>query len=202
MLTLQYAAIQWARWEKRLDPVCANYTPRCWWESDVVGVTRARFWHEIEVKTSASDFRRDFLKDDFWVGMRKHEILGMLYSGKEPDFEEIAERTCRPVRLIREKWARMRRPNYFWFCVPRVLLPKIMAKIPRYAGILTLEPSTYQSCPSVERPPARLHDGKVDLKFENAISRALAFRYHRLLDKIQRKQWEKEAAAAEDTANV
>lgn len=49
------------------------------WESDYLALTRSGYWHEIEVKISKADFRKDFEKKD------KHESLNFV-TGKLPNY--------------------------------------------------------------------------------------------------------------------
>lgn len=83
-------------------PNCKALYPRG--ESDLISVTEAGLVHEFEIKTSQSDFNRDFRDKSF-----KHEVL-----------EEGAptEDKCTP--------------NYFWFAMPRPLCKNV--EVPEYAG--------------------------------------------------------------------
>lgn len=83
-------------------PNCKALYPRG--ESDLITVTPAGLIHEFEIKTSKSDFNRDFQDKEF-----KHEVLeeGAPIDGK-----------CTP--------------NYFWFAMPKPLCEEV--DVPEYAG--------------------------------------------------------------------
>lgn len=85
-------------------PNCKALYPRG--ESDLISVTEAGLVHEFEIKTSQSDFDRDFRDKSF-----KHEVL-----------EEKAP--------IEDKCT----PNYFWFAMPRPLCENV--EVPEYAGLI------------------------------------------------------------------
>ena len=63
------------------------------WESDFLGYSNLGFLHEVEIKRSASDFKKDFSKVD------KHNLLmnAQANLGKTP--------------------------NYFWYCMPAGMVP-------------------------------------------------------------------------------
>lgn len=78
------------------------------WESDHVVKTRAGVWHEVEVKVSMADFRRDFAEKT-----EKHCIL----SGE----------IMKPLK-----------PNRFWFAVPETMMLDVLAELPEYAGLVSV----------------------------------------------------------------
>lgn len=57
-MTLEYMAMAWLRFEKNCPVALFERTPRSGHgEPDVLGITRARYLLEVEIKRSVSDFR-------------------------------------------------------------------------------------------------------------------------------------------------
>ena len=67
-IEIQYALFQWLRLRSRLL-VLTNIIPWYWYECDLFSITKALYFHEVEVKVSRSDFYADFRKHG------KHETL-------------------------------------------------------------------------------------------------------------------------------
>lgn len=89
--------------------VMPNYTPKDWWECDVMSVTKAGFWTEFEIKLSVQDFRADRKKE-----RRKS-------TGVENKHLALAQRIgC---------------PNNFYYVVPSSIADKVV--IPEWAGLMT-----------------------------------------------------------------
>lgn len=64
-VNLELLALRWLKWERRCMIVLRERSPRetiCG-RPDVLGITRARFMIEIEIKRSMADFRADGKKD-------------------------------------------------------------------------------------------------------------------------------------------
>jgi hypothetical protein len=90
-------------------PNCKALYPRG--ESDLISVTEAGLVHEFEIKTSKSDFERDFRDKSF-----KHEVL---------EEQAPTEGKCTP--------------NYFWFAMPRNVCKEV--EVPEYAGKMCVSSS-------------------------------------------------------------
>ena len=90
------------------------------WESDVIQVSKARFWTEFEIKTSRSDFAADFRKRRVrWspVSAFKHDM----YSG------ESQPATRKPIA----------KPKHFYFVVPKGMIT--LADVPDHCGLICCE---------------------------------------------------------------
>lgn len=144
--------------------VGANIHVPFWWEADVVRVTTADRWDEIEIKSSAADFYADSAKTKTFrekgksVEQRnKHELLAA---------------------------GDARGPNRFYFAVPRELFSVL--KFPDWCGILSYEPckarhgrgefSIHQ-----ERPAPKLHKHANGSLVRSHLLNSIYFRYARNL---------------------
>jgi hypothetical protein len=114
-------------------------------EADLITVQTSGYVNEIEIKLTKADFKRDFKK-------RKHQY--MLESMKPG--------------------SRLHTPNYFWFCIPKTLLPKIDCDIPdNYGMILMDENGIY---PEIYKRAKIMHRQKVTDKQVRQIARSLMFK--------------------------
>lgn len=106
------------------------------WESDYLAKTRAGYWYEVEIKISLSDFKNDFKKEDkhhaLKEGRRFSKWKGWVYG--EP------------------------RPNYFSYCVPHYLVPKVQDLVPEYAGLISVSEYGYLV---THKAPPKLHSEKL-----------------------------------------
>ena len=66
--TVQRSLFYWLRSASAL--LVPNYTPRGWYECDVLRITKRDYAHEYEIKLTVADFRADLTKK------RKHGSLG------------------------------------------------------------------------------------------------------------------------------
>jgi len=118
-------------------------------EADLISITRAHLVHEVEIKTSVSDFRREFeTKED------KHEIL---QAGGVKDYPYGGTYYY---------------SNYFWFAAPDGLLS--VDDVPDYAGLITV---ASERSLSVKRSAPRLHTEKLSDTDRRYIERGLTVRY-------------------------
>jgi hypothetical protein len=118
-------------------------------EADLISITRAHLVHEVEIKTSRSDFLREFETKE-----EKHEIL---HAGGVKDYPYGGTYYY---------------SNYFWFAAPEGLLS--LDDLPDYAGLLSVtEPRTV----SVDRDAPRLHIEKLSDTDRRYIERGLTLRY-------------------------
>lgn len=84
------------------------------WESDFLACTRHGYWHEVEIKISVADFKRDKKK----VKKRNVFNAGM------------------PKEVYRD-WSNIL-PNYFSYCVPYFIADKVRDLVPDYAGLIMI----------------------------------------------------------------
>ncbi|MBO5546211.1 MAG: hypothetical protein J5951_06085 [Bacteroidales bacterium] len=102
------------------------------WESDYLAKTKSGYWYEVEIKISLADFKNDFKKKD------KHEILK---NGRCWD------------RYWATGYLDKLRPNYFAYCVPEPLVPKVEALVPEYAGLFGVDEHGFlvmhKACPKL-----------------------------------------------------
>jgi hypothetical protein len=105
-------------------------------ESDVLTITRAHLTHEIEIKISRSDFKKDFKKE-------KHRIIpgiidkgAIVIPGKTWEIKKPG-RSLYPMSDIHIK-SNHNVPNKFSYCTPKGLITK--DEIPDYAGLYYFSP--------------------------------------------------------------
>lgn len=91
-------------------------------ESDVLAFNKNNFTHEVEIKVSKTDFKKDFQK----VTNAKWDRL-IPQDSKSRKFFPASENKH---DLIQKKLG----PSYFWFAVPKDLIS--VEDIPDYAGLL------------------------------------------------------------------
>jgi hypothetical protein len=129
-------------------PNCKALYPRG--ESDLISVTEAGLVHEFEIKTSKSDYLREFRDKEY-----KHEVLEQ--SGREIwDKEEFESKDI---------------PNYFWFATDRELCERI--EVPEYAGLLCVGSSGVKT---VKKAPRR-HSEHITDRARKYLERGMTVRY-------------------------
>lgn len=112
---IEMGIMQLFRREKRCCPIAPSLVLPHGWEADVASLTKTGFCHELEIKTSRSDFKADFRKSEY------HKKHGTKH-------EQLASRVFEKGRWI---------PNYFWFCTPIGLID--VSEIPGHAGLIEFE---------------------------------------------------------------
>jgi hypothetical protein len=172
---IEQRAIKWARFDKHLSLVCLRKQASGWFECDVLGVTKARYWHEIEIKTSRGDFRRDFEKN-FWGGLKKHDIMRLVLEKKMPVFDPSDRYS---YRMSIRNWERKNVPNYFWFMVPDALADQIIA-VPEHAGLLVVKRDWIK----VAKKAPLLHKNKATDAFISSIVSAFEYRFYALMEMV------------------
>jgi hypothetical protein len=131
----------WFDLQKSFHVAMPGYTPAGWWENDFYGVTKAGYWVEYEIKTSAADFRADskksqrrWSKDAGTTEVNKHDLL--------------AARS--PLG-----------PSRFFFVIPEALESKVV--IPEWAGLIVVTQKAGGRLFTKERKAApKLHRNKVE----------------------------------------
>lgn len=138
-----------------------NYTPRGWFECDLMEVTSSGYFVEYEIKISRSDFKADFAKEKpDWSKPWKFGVKRENMSKHERLRNDVGEAT----------------PRRFFFVVPDGLISA--SDIPPYAGLITVNPkmNEYQ----VVRAPDRHRQKLPQAILEHA--RGICYwRWHRLL---------------------
>ena len=121
-------------------------------ESDLVSVTMSGLGYttEYEIKTSRSDFLREFKSKQ-----RKHNAFKRIYE------------------TPRSK-AQYNAPNYFWFVFERDVKFDLL-EIPEYAGVIQI--AAVGSYLHYLRMAERIHGGRITQKKTEYIMRGLAVRY-------------------------
>ena len=120
------------------------------WESDFLLYTHGGYWHEVEIKITLADFKKDFNKTE------KHFILQNGYRiAKNNKFIEQGI----DVLEYREEKIKMLRPNYFSYCIPITLKDKVLALIPEYAGLYVIVRGKRLDC---IKAPKCIHRKKIN----------------------------------------
>ena len=120
-------------WNPRKVLAVRNSTGVAGWDADLLIIHPSGWADEIEIKVSLSDFKREFTKK-----AHKHRSLqeGL------PDFNLVGWKAvddwtkCKP-HIVRR----------FWFAVPSELADKVRPLVPRYAGLITVEPGRHCGVP-------------------------------------------------------
>lgn len=112
-MSLELAAAQWLKYEKRCALVLCERSPRSWHagQPDVLGILQSRYLLEIEIKRSLSDFRANAKKRHIQNRFSQDDGISKV-------FREMA-------------------PKQFWFMVPENLVEKVLPELPDYAGLMT-----------------------------------------------------------------
>ncbi len=103
--------------------ICPNYTPKGWFECDVMHVTDAGYFNEYEIKLSRQDFAADRLKRDVSVEYTDHGW----------------KRNAGPTKHQRLAMGDPAGPRRFYFVVPQGMLK--LSEIPEWAGLLEAVPN-------------------------------------------------------------
>lgn len=110
-MSLELLAMRFLRFEKACPVALFERTPRYSnGEPDVLGVTKARYLLEIEIKRSVADFRAN--KNKPFHAARNGN--GHIHN-----------------RQNAERW-----PKQFWFLVPPELVTKVERHVPEWAGLM------------------------------------------------------------------
>ena len=134
---LEFKALHWLRFEKACPVALFERTPRYGHgQPDVVGITKAGFILEIEVKRSLADFKKNFHKDHI-----------------------IRREKCRDVAGVMCCY-----PKQFWFLVPNNLVDKVTPLLPTWAGLIR-GPAEYEYQLSVVvKSPSNPHATRLTTK--------------------------------------
>lgn len=149
MRTVEIQDVLLQTYSKSRPLAITNYTFTTGYEADVVMVTPAGTVYEYEVKTSRSDFKKDFTKKGKHIslGKKTHEISPRMVGHTYP-----------------------KAPTFFYYaCVPGLIKK---TEIPPYAGLVYVEKDSVK----VIKPAPKLHNHKLPEKFQLNIGRVLSLR--------------------------
>jgi hypothetical protein len=141
---------------QRCDVVCPNIAQLYYWEADLLALTPSLLLHEIEIKTSRKDYRRDP------EGSINKQYRHRAYS---------AQANC---------------PNYFWYAVPDTLAPYVKETMPAYAGLISIKADYILSPAHVVVPAPRLHRKKASARTIGFLHRGVSLRYWQQRMNLQR----------------
>ena len=141
---------------------CPNYTPVGWWECDLLGVTKARMFVELEIKVSRSDFKADSKKVQGGYGYQ---------DGKFGKF---------PTSTKHERLALgdTKGPSRFFYVVPENLVE--IEDVPEFAGLVfAIKHGTRIVFRTVKQAP-KLHHEKVQDRVVQHMASVFYWRYWNL----------------------
>ena len=153
------------RWMK--TTMLANFTPRDWWECDVIEITRAGYFREYEVKLTLADFRRDEGTD--------RRVFPRPY-----DQPPRTEKKHQQLAL-----SDPRGPVEFWYVAPSGIIPR--EEIPEWAGLIEVKDHGPEASPhwrfsaSVTVPAPRLHHHKASPEIRAGLLESCYYRLHRIM---------------------
>lgn len=129
-----------------------NYSPRGWWECDMLAVTKAGYWNEFEIKLSLQDYAADWSKQ----------------KGSETKHGRLA------ASLERDSAG----PKTFSFVMPAELAE--LVEPPDYAGVIGVEARGRWLGFRVYKPAPRLHSEKFNEKQTKQLLTSAYWRYWNL----------------------
>lgn len=136
------------------------------WESDLIGVVKSGYVHEIEIKISKSDFKADAKKKE------KHEVLQTGSHEIKNVRSWLVDHWRSQGRITDDGRMIARRPNYFWYGCPEGLIEA--EDVPPYSGLVHLGTGNY---PKVLKPPKLLHKNHIIPLEMDSIMRSMSFKY-------------------------
>lgn len=134
-------------YSKGYSPIVFNFLFDTGHECDVLGVSRAGYMYEYEVKISRADFKKDFEK------RYKHNNM----AARKSLFSN-GRYVC---------------PNYFYYVVPEGLVS--IEEIPEYAGLIQIDPFSIQFIEA--KSPAKIHAHKADDRMIKKIAHSLSCKF-------------------------
>lgn len=148
----------------RVSIVAPNYTPRGWFECDVIELSKAGYFTEYEVKFSVSDFRAD---------AKKFERRYNYSTGVTTDRNKHAQLAVGDPKG----------PKRFWFVTPAGLTKA--TGVPNWAGLIEWRERPGRSSPrnvlfEVARPAPILHREKADEKIRPHLMSIFYYRFQSL----------------------
>jgi hypothetical protein len=160
--SIQNALFDYLRWRGYLL-ACPNYTPVGWWECDLLGITKAGFAVEFEIKLTRADFKADAGKAKVRFGM-KDGRFGKIVGEAKHDL----------LACGHEKG-----PNRFFYVVPDGMLSE--EDVPEWAGLIACLPYHGDRISLVVRKEApKLHKQKADERVIHHMSSVFYWRFWNL----------------------
>lgn len=147
--------------------VIPNHTPRGWYESDVVEISKAGFFTEYEIKMSVSDFRADAAKGRGGTKFFSPQFAHL----NKPETMKHDQLAARDTKG----------PSRFWFVTPRGLLNA--TDIPPWAGLMEAyahADERYHPFLNVVRPAPRIHNERANPALKEYGLVSCYWRMHRL----------------------
>lgn len=144
--------------------VCPNYTPKDWFECDLIEVTKSGFFREYEIKLTLSDFRADRSKK----ANKRVFVDGQLTTELQSKHQRLAD-------------GDINGPVQFWFVCPKGLIPH--TELPAWSGLIEVEASNPRRpyCGETIRAP-RLHRSRLDPKVKEHLMSIFYWRFiHHLI---------------------
>lgn len=129
-------------------------------EADLLAMTQAGYVHEVEIKVSRADFKKDFEK----AGM--HNDTGK-WTGWKPNTQKH--------QLIKDG----KLANYFWFAAPAGLIKP--EEIPPYAGLIEVLQG-YRNIAVVSVKAPKIHGTKVPDKFKSKLLESMMYRAWKIVE--------------------
>jgi len=159
-MNLELMAMHFLRFEKACPVALCERSPR--WSNgnpDVLGITKARYLLEIEIKRSVSDFR---------ANAKKRHMIPRENPG-EFELEHYAP-----------KW-----PKQFWFLVPCELVKKVEPLVPDFAGLMRGPGrNEIQGVRVVKRAPVNQHSAKLTVKETFQLGHCMANQIYCQMERI------------------
>lgn len=130
-------ALAFRHWSTRKQII----VPNCGfpgWEADLLVLHPSDWLDEVEIKISASDFRREFktkAAKHKWLVEGCRKLVwgdGLAAARLSPDFE-----SC-PNKDYGYLGGQSHRVRRFWFAMPRELAEKLETEIPEHAGLIAV----------------------------------------------------------------
>lgn len=154
----------WRYHRNSSELVMPSYTPKGWWECDLMVVTKSLMWHEYEIKLSRKDFYKDQNK-----GRRR--LKKFIDDHGVMQFGPVTETT----KHLLIAGASRSGPNCFWFVMPRDLVP--LDEVPSWAGVKILVPRGRWLAFDVVRKAPRIHTQPVSQEIVDHARSVCYWRY-------------------------
>ena len=124
------------------------------YEADILGITRAGYAYEYEIKISLSDFRADLKKREKHATLagRVRKIDYPYPWGKGKDYYVMDDAPDDPHHALRYQCFPERRPKQFWYVVCGFSVPD--GGLPAYAGLIQYDGHRFQVINDAPNLPA------------------------------------------------
>ncbi len=140
--------------------VFPNFTPKDWWECDLICITKAGYFREYEIKLTKSDFKADAKKARYLRARGRNQPVELkhdqLFLGNE------------------------RGPRQFWYVCPSGLIEP--RELPNFAGLVWVKLEGWPNIQEIRKAPF-LHSKKSAPDVSESIRRNGHLRYINLMTK-------------------